>query len=136
MKRLMPILRGIAGLLPRLAWLLPLAGCGAGTTPAVNLAAAASLATVPALGRTAPDAMISLATGRDCSLVRSERGQSYCRRTDPPWEEPPLCTRSLGVVDCWRNPDAFGMKLTGVADGPRQPTAEQEAYRTRSWPLW
>ncbi len=136
MALLMRISLGIGAVVPSVLSMLLLAGCGAATAPGVNFAAAASLATVPALGRTAPDALISLVSGRDCSLVRMEKGQSYCRPEPPPWEEPPFCTRSLGVVECWRNPEAFGTKLTGVADGPRQPTAAQEAYRIRGWPNW
>jgi hypothetical protein len=45
----------------------------------------------------------------------------------------PVCTRSLAVVECWSNPEAFGNPQHGVADAPA-PTAEQEAYRTRRWP--
>jgi len=67
--------------------------------------------------------------------VRLEQGKSYCRTTDPPFPTPPLCARSLGVVDCWSNPEVFGTRPTSVAD-TQSPTAEQEAYRTRSWPLW
>ena len=119
-----------------LFWLAALlSACGAATAPGAGMVTIAGLATVPALGRTPPDALYSLATGRDCSLVRMERGQSYCRPTDPPWETAPICTRSLGVVDCWRKPEAFGTKLTPVADAPA-PTAQQEAYRLRRWPDW
>jgi hypothetical protein len=118
---------------------LSLAGCsptgGAAAGPALWAAGAASLAAVPVLGRTLPDAVYSTATGEDCSAVRLEQGKSYCRPTEPPWEAQPVCTRSLGVVDCWANPEVFGTKLTSVADAPK-PTAEQEAYRTRSWPIW
>lgn len=117
-----------------LALFLSLSACGAATAPGVNIAAAASLATVPAMGRTPLDAAYSVLAGKDCSMVRLSGGQSYCRQTDPPWEDEPFCTRSLGTVDCWSNPEAFGAQLTPVADGPRRPTAEQEAYRKRSWP--
>lgn len=112
-----------------------LSACGTATGPALGIAGAVTVASVATLGRTPPDALYSLASGRDCSLVRMERGESYCRPEEPPWEEAPICTRSLGVVDCWRNPEAFGAKLTPVADGPK-PTAEQEAYRLRRWPDW
>ena len=50
---------------------------------------------------------------------------------------PLVCTRSLGVVDCWRNPEALGAAYTEVADGARSLTPAQEANRTRRWPgLW
>ncbi len=122
-----------------LALALLLGGCGAANVADLNLAGAASLAAVPVLGRTLPDALYSAATGKDCSLVRMEQGKSYCRTPDPPWEvvakAQPVCSRSLGTVDCWSNPDVFNNRPASVADAPK-PTAEQEAYRTRSWPLW
>jgi hypothetical protein len=117
-----------------LALCLALSGCGAATAPGVNIAAAASLAAIPAMGRTPLDAAYSVLAGKDCSIVRLSAGQGYCRQPDPDWEIEPFCTRSLGRVDCWSNPDAFGMPLAPVADGPRRPTAEQEAYRKRTWP--
>ena len=121
-------------ILPILMLAFALSACGAATAPGVNIAAAASLATIPAIGRTPLDAAYSVLAGKDCSIVRLSNGQSYCRRPDPPWDAEPFCTRSLGTVDCWSNPEAFGGPLTKVADGPKQPAAEQEAYRKRSWP--
>ena len=126
--------------LPLIVLLLTaLSACGAANVADFNIAGAASLAAVPVLGRTLPDAIVSTVTGRDCSLVRSEQGKSYCRPTDPPWAEEvaaqPSCARSLGSVDCWSNPEAFTVRPQNIADAP-MPTAEQEAYRTRSWPFW
>jgi hypothetical protein len=118
---------------------LNLAGCGAANVADLNLAGAVSLAAVPVLGRTLPDAVYSAATGKDCSAVRLEQGKSYCRTPDPPWQaeqaQQPLCSRSLGRIDCWTNPEIFANRPTPVADA-LQPTAEQEAYRARSWPFW
>jgi hypothetical protein len=111
-----------------------LCACGAATAPGVDIAAAAGLATIPAIGRTPLDAAYSVIAGKDCSMVRLSGGQSYCRHPDPPWDAAPFCTRSLGTVDCWSNPEAFAAPLTPVADGPMRPTAEQEAYRNRHWP--
>src|SRR4051794_8190336 len=91
---------------PRLLPLLPLLllpACEA----AVPLTAALGIAHVGAvttIGRTLPDAIYSLASGRDCSVVRLDRGLSYCRVEELPPAPPPYCTRSLGRVDCWRSP--------------------------------
>lgn len=98
--------------------------------------AAVGAGSVAVIGRTPVDAAVSLASGRDCSVVRLDRGLGYCRPVEPPPAPPPYCTRSLGRVDCWREPPlAFPMQR-GVADGPVALTAEQEAHRTRRWGLW
>jgi len=110
-----------------------LSGCSLSTINALGVFAAANTAAVPVFGRTLPDLAYSGIIGRDCSIVRLERGESYCRPIDPPLEPPPFCTRSLGTVDCWQNPQAFPNRPTPVGSAP-QPTAEQEAYRTRRWP--
>jgi hypothetical protein len=98
---------------------------------------AVSVAGVPLIGRTLPDAVISTVAGKDCSLVRLDAGKSYCAPEEKPPEQPIVCTRSLGVVDCWRNPKDLGAAYTEVADGPRALTPAQEAHRTRNWHgLW
>jgi hypothetical protein len=110
-----------------------LTGCGGPFVEPSGAFLAASAAGLPVFGRSVPDMVYSGLTGRDCSVVRLEQGKSYCRPVDPPLQASPVCTRSLGSVECWANPDAFGMPLRGVADAPL-PTAEQEAWRVRRWP--
>lgn len=110
-----------------------LGGCGISLVEPAGALAAASAPAVPVFGRSLPDMLYSAVTGRDCSIVRLEQGKSYCRQAEPPVAPPLVCTRSLGVVDCWSNPEAFAPVARTIADAP-QPTAEQEAYRTRSWP--
>ena len=122
----MSSLRVVARLLP----LLLLAAC---VEPA-GAFLGASAAALPVFGRTVPDIAVSAVTGKDCSLVRLEQGKAYCKPVEPPPAPPPVCTRSLGTVDCWANPDVFGPGLTEVADGPRTLTPAQEANRTRRWP--
>jgi hypothetical protein len=103
----------------------------------LGAAAAAGAGSVVVIGRTPVDAAVSLARGRDCSVVRLDRGLGYCRPEEPPPAPPPYCTRSLGRVDCWREPPLALPMQRGVADGPAMLTAEQEAHRTRRWPgLW
>ena len=119
--------------LPLLLLLLSLAACDPASLGAT---AAAGVGSVVVIGRTPVDAVVSLASGRDCSAVRLDRGQSYCRPEEPPPGPPPYCSLSLGRVDCWREPPLAIPLQRGVADGPVALTAEQEAHRTRRWGLW
>ena len=117
-----------------LLFLLP--GCEA-AVPVTGGLAAANIGSVMVIGRTLPDVVVSLVSGRDCSAVRLDQGQGYCRLPEPPPTPPPYCTRSIGRVDCWRAPPLALPLPTGVADGRTVLTAEQEAHRTRRWPgLW
>jgi hypothetical protein len=121
--------------------LLSVAGCN---TEAAGSFAAANAASIPVFHRSIPDLAVSAVTGRDCSVavtgrdcsvVRLDQGKTYCRETEPPPDRPPFCTRSLGMVDCWVNPEALnGGPPREVADGPRTLTPEQEKDRTRRWP--
>ena len=66
-----------------------------------------------------------------CSMLRLAKGETYCKALEPPPSPPPFCTRSLGGVDCWSNPEALnGPPVRGVADGPRTLTPAQELDRT------
>lgn len=123
--------------LPRLLPLvLLLAGCEA-AVPVTGGLAAANIGSLMVIGRTPLDAVVSAVSGRDCSAVRLDRGQGYCRPEEPPPAQPPYCTRSIGRVDCWRAPPLALPLPPGVADGRAVLTAEQDAQRTRRWPgLW
>lgn len=113
---------------------LGLAGCGVSENLAATMAVGANAGSVAAIHRTPFDAVYSLVTGKDCSAVRLDRGQSYCRPEEPPPGAQPFCTRSLGVVDCWQQPDLLPGQPRGVAEGPWRLTPAQEANRTRGWP--
>ncbi len=114
--------------------LLPLGACGVSENLAATMAVGANVVSVAAIQRTPADAVYSWWTGRDCSIVRLDRGLEYCRPVDPAPLMPPFCTRSLGVVDCWANPADMPGGVRGVADGPAGLTAPQEADRVRTWP--
>ena len=114
--------------------LLPLAGCGWPEPLTATAAAAGTAGSVAAIGRTPVDAVISLVTGKDCSVVRLDQGKTYCRPVEPKPEPPAFCTRSLGVVNCWQDPENLADRPAGVADGPATLTPEQEADRVRRWP--
>lgn len=120
----------------RFAFLLLLAPGLAGCAASAGAGAAAEVASVAVLGRSLGDVVVSGVTGRDCSVVRLDKGQSYCRQTLPPPARPPYCTRTLGYVECWANPEVLPGPPREVADGPRTLTAAQERNRTRRWPGW
>ena len=121
----------------RVLALLGLAGSTSGCLETLAIATGVGVAAVPLVGRTVPDIIVSGLSGKDCSLVRLDAGKSYCAPQEPAPAKPLVCTRSLGTVDCWRNPEALGVAYTEVADGARSLTPAQEADRTRRWPnLW
>ena len=119
------------------AW-LSLSSCAPGWPPPwvepAGALAAAEMASIVVLQRGIIDTLVSTLSGRDCSIVYLDRGQSYCRAPEPPPSPPPYCTRSLGVVDCWANPEALVNRPPQVANGPTTLTPAQEANRTRRWP--
>lgn len=116
--------------LPLLA-LLALPGCDAASLTA---GAAANLASITLVGRSVPDIVISGLSGRDCSIVRVDRGLSYCAAEQAPPGPAPYCTPSLGRVDCWVTRPASIPMQRGVVDGPVALTPAQEADRTAWWP--
>ncbi len=115
-----------------LALLLTVPGCAHWVEPTGALAAA-DIASVVVFGRGIADIGVSAISGRDCSIVRLDRGLTYCAPIEPPPAPGPFCTRSLGVVDCWINPEALPTPQQPVADGPA-PTAAQQQYRHARWP--
>ncbi|MGE0224990.1 MAG: hypothetical protein AB7F35_18020 [Acetobacteraceae bacterium] len=117
----------------RLLPLLLLTGCYATPEQYLTGVAAVGIGSIAVIGRSPLDAVYSTLSGRDCSIVRMEQGKSYCRWEDPEPKPPVFCTRSLGVVDCWKDPEKLPGQPTPVAAGPETLTPEQEAYRTRGW---
>ena len=113
--------------------LLVLSGCGVTPEQWVAGGVGLGIGSIAVLGRSPVDAAVSLVSGRDCSVVRLDRGKSYCRPEEPPPEEPPFCTRSLGHVDCWDDPASVPGHPKGVADGPVVLTPAQEKDRTKGW---
>lgn len=117
-----------------LAALLALAGCGVTDNLAAATGVAATIGTVTVIQRTPADALYSLVTGRDCSVVRLDQGKQYCRPEESKPQPQPYCTHSLGSVNCWLDPATVPGHPRGIADGPTSLTAEQEADRVRQWP--
>ncbi|MCS6854166.1 MAG: hypothetical protein NZ523_05365 [Elioraea sp.] len=103
---------------------LPLVACGTTIqgTPASLVAAGAVAGSFVVLQRGPVDAMYSLITGEDCSVLHLERRGEYCRSVERIGAAP-FCTRSLGQVDCWTEPRPFGPQQA-VADTPARPATE------------
>ena len=111
--------------------LLCLSGCGAPPIEPTGALLGANIAAIPVFHRDLFDLVWSTISGRDCSIVRLDRNQTYCKPPELPPPAPEYCTRSLGVVDCWAEPDAA--LPPEVASGPRTLSPAQEADRTRPW---
>lgn len=63
-------------------------------------------ASLVASDKTASDHLISLVSGKDCSVVRTERGLAYCVEDQPPIIKPRVfCYKTLGSVSCYDQPD-------------------------------
>ena len=117
-----------------LLFLIPLAGCGLGVGADAGIGVAANVLAVTTIHRTIPDAVVSLVTGKDCSMVRLDQGRSYCRHPHPLPRPPPYCTRTIGEVTCWADPQALPDHAPQVAEGPDVLSAAQMANRDRRWP--
>ncbi|WP_421989627.1 hypothetical protein [Roseococcus sp.] len=112
--------------------LLPLLGGCDG--PALVATAGVNVASLTLVGRTVPDLLVSGVTGRDCSIVRLDRGLSYCGPSPVAPGPQPYCTRSRGSVDCWVSRPLAIPIVPGQGDAPPGLTVAQEADRTARWP--
>jgi hypothetical protein len=112
---------------------LVLAACHPAATPVVALAAIEG-SSVAVFGRGTIDMAYSAISGRDCSIVRLDKGQSYCKAKEAPPAPPEFCTRTLGVPACFRDPAFLPDHPSPIADGPARLTPAQEKTRTSSWP--
>lgn len=117
-----------------LALLLCLSGGLAGCGPEVagGVLVGANVATVATFQRSPPDILVSYLTGKDCSIVRLDRGETYCALPDQVRRQP-FCTRSLGTVDCWADPEHLPGIYRQVGDAPA-PLPAQEQWRRAPWP--
>jgi len=126
-----------ASIAPGLVLVSLLTGCGPAAPVAEVGIGVVSGASIPIFHRSPLDMGVSVATGRDCSVVNLDKGERYCRPKDRAPETPEFCTRSLGIPDCWDDPSKLLNHPHEIADGPRTLTRDQEADRTKRWPgLW
>jgi hypothetical protein len=114
---------------------LPVLATLCGCVPATVIPVTAALgADVAIFHRTLPDTIYSAITGRNCSLVRLDRGETYCKPVEPPVPPQPYCTRTLASVTCWADPAAMPGIPTQIAQGPTALTPEQDRARLARWP--
>ncbi len=114
-----------------LAVLLGPALSACGPEPVAALAGV-EIATVAVFGRGLVDIGVSAVSGRDCSIVRLDRGLTYCEPKQIPVREA-YCTRTLAAVDCWASPAVLPTPRPGVGYTP-PPTKAQLRYRDAPWP--
>jgi hypothetical protein len=101
---------------PLVLLLLPgLAGCAGYGAEAAGALEVTSIAT---FGRGVVDLGVSAVTGKDCSVVRLDKGQNYCAPKERLPKPPEFCTNTLGTVQCWANPEAFAVLPHQLADAP------------------
>jgi hypothetical protein len=110
-----------------------LAACHPAATPVVALGAVEA-SSVAVFGRGGFDMAYSALSGRDCSIVRLDKGESYCRPKDAPPPAPRFCTRTLGAPECFADPAFLPDHPAPLADGPSRLTPAQEKSRTSDWP--
>ncbi len=114
-----------------LSCMIPLAGCGIGAGATV----AANVVTLTTIHRTVPDALVSLVSGRDCSMVRLDEQKSYCVPKYVPPPPPPYCTQTLGNPECWADPEKLPDHAPQIAEGPyKLTTPAQIASAEGRWP--
>ena len=107
---------------------LALAGCAGAAVP-IGAVLGVEVASIVVFGRGLGDIGVSAFSGRDCSIVRLDRGLTYCAERYSVQREA-HCTRTLATVDCWQVPPP---NRAEVADTPAA-TPAQERYRAAPWP--
>ena len=58
--------------------------------------------------KTIEDHAISLASGKNCSSVRREKGLTYCEEDEPKVNPNIYCYKTLAKVTCYDRPDPYG----------------------------
>ena len=69
--------------------------------------AAIGAGTVAATNKTPIDHLVSLVSGKDCSVVRQHRGLTYCVEDEVTPAVRVHCYPTLGEVSCYAAPDPF-----------------------------
>lgn len=97
----------------------PLAGCvgASGVVPG-----AAQLEGVSTIATEKPftDHVVSFFSGKNCSSIRREKGQTYCEEDELQSAAPKVyCYRALGGVTCYDRPDPFdGQRYQPLEETP------------------
>lgn len=62
-------------------------------------------ASIVASDKAASDHLISWLSGKDCSVVRADRGLTYCAEDEVTIVPQVYCYKTLGSVSCYDRPD-------------------------------
>ena len=67
--------------------------------------------------KTMEDHVVSLASGKNCSLIRREKGLTYCEEDEPKIKQNLYCYKTLATVTCYDRPDTLpGRKRVDIND--------------------
>lgn len=83
--------------------LLLLGACSALYTPIAAVEGISAVGT----GKTFSDQVVSYASGKNCSTVRSNSGRTYCEENEPNPTAKVWCYRTLGKPVCYDRPDPY-----------------------------
>ncbi|MFO1153354.1 MAG: hypothetical protein U1E42_06775 [Rhodospirillales bacterium] len=108
MKQSRAVFFAFALLIPGLAGCMPVVGVAAGPGLAVGSTAAT--------GKTPVDHLVSLISGKNCSVLRKTQGLTYCREDEPTIPIGVVCYRTLGDVACYNRSDPYNAHERPVID--------------------
>ena len=92
---------------------------------------AVGVGSIAVIQRSPLDALYSIVTGQDCSIVRLDQGKSYCRPVEPPPEPAAvLHAQPRAVPIAGRIRPSLPDHPPGLGDVPHPLTPAQEANRT------
>ena len=72
--------------------------------------------TAVSTGKTLSDHMVSFASGKNCSTVRSSTGRSYCEENEANPTPKVWCYRTIGNPVCYRSADPYGGNQRTLGD--------------------
>ncbi len=68
--------------------------------------------------KTLTDHLVSFSTGKNCSTIRRNLGQTYCEEDEITVPEEIYCYRTLGKVNCYAEPNPFDNRVKAVGHIP------------------
>ncbi len=83
--------------------LISLSACSALFPPVAAVEGVSAVST----GKTLSDHVVSYASGKNCSTVRSNSGRTYCEENEPNPTPKIWCYRTLGQPVCYDRPDPY-----------------------------
>lgn len=93
-------------------------------------AAAIGAGAIAATGKNPVDHLYSLASGKDCSLARKQRGLTYCVEDEVPIDTALHCYPTLGEATCYRAADPYPGTQREMGGPPPLPGAGGRATPT------